>query len=155
MQAVPGQGNNPRPIEVLDSLKLLFESRTAYLDAIIDYNQAHFELYVALGQPPDAALAHPDVAEAAVIGVPHPKWQERPLLLVVPAPDRAPAPEDLRRWLAGRVPKLWLPDAVLLVDALPRTATGKVQKAVLRERYASLSLPPRMHSHPPNTDRTA
>ena len=57
-QGVPGQGNNPRPIEVLDSLNLLRQSKFEYLDAIIDYNQAHFQLYVALGQPPAANLAH-------------------------------------------------------------------------------------------------
>lgn len=57
-QGVPGEGMNPRPIEVLNSLNLLYRSRLEYLDAIVDYNQAHFRLYVALGQPPAAALAH-------------------------------------------------------------------------------------------------
>ena len=56
-QGVPGEGLNPRPIEVLNSLNLLYRSRLEYLDAIVDYNQAHFRLYVALGQPPAAALA--------------------------------------------------------------------------------------------------
>jgi outer membrane protein TolC len=57
-QGVPGQGDTPRPIEVIDSLRLLFEAQGDYVDAIVDYNRAHFELYVALGQPPAAALAH-------------------------------------------------------------------------------------------------
>ena len=87
-----------------------------------------------------AALEHPDVAEAAVIGVAHPRWQERPLLLVVPAPGRTPGEAELRAWLAERVAKWWLPDAVRLVDELPRTATGKVRKAELRERYADALL---------------
>lgn len=89
----------------------------------------------------NAALAHPDVAEAAVIGVEHPKWQERPLLLVVPRPGAEIAPGALRRWMADRVAKWWLPDAVLVVEELPRTATGKVRKNVLREQYASCLLP--------------
>ncbi len=57
-QGVPGEGRNPRPIEVLDSLNLLRESKLDYLNAIVDYNQAHFQMYVALGQPPAANLAH-------------------------------------------------------------------------------------------------
>jgi len=57
-QGVPGEGLNPLPIEVLNSLNLLYRSRLEYLDAIVDYNQAHFRLYVALGQPSAAALAH-------------------------------------------------------------------------------------------------
>src|SRR5690606_11113074 len=87
-----------------------------------------------------AALEHPDVAEAAVIGVAHPRWQERPLLLVVPMPGRTPGEAELRAWLAERVAKWWLPDAVRLVAELPRTATGKVRKAELRERYADVLL---------------
>ena len=58
-QGVPGRGDNPRPIEVLDSLRLLGQSQIAYLNAIVEYNRAHFELYVAMGQPPANALAHP------------------------------------------------------------------------------------------------
>ena len=84
----------------------------------------------------NAALAHPDVAEAAAIAVAHPRWQERPLLLVVPAPGRTIGEHELRGWLAARVPKWWLPDAVRCVDELPRTATGKVRKNELRERYS-------------------
>ncbi|HXH25340.1 MAG TPA: hypothetical protein VNI78_08835, partial [Vicinamibacterales bacterium] len=75
-----------------------------------------------------------------VIGVAHPRWQECPLLLVVPTPGREPRGAELRSWLAGRVAKWWLPDAVLVVDSLPRTATGKVRKNVLREQYAGVLL---------------
>ncbi len=75
------------------------------------------------------------VAEAAVVGVPHPKWQERPLLLLVPAAGAAVDPDAVRRHLAARVAKWWLPDDILVVDDLPRTATGKVLKTALRARY--------------------
>ncbi len=84
----------------------------------------------------NAAAGHPDVQEAAVIAVPHPKWQERPLLLVVPRPGTRPSAESLRAFLADKVAKWWFPDEVILVDALPHTATGKVLKTELRERYA-------------------
>ncbi|WP_135467695.1 long-chain-fatty-acid--CoA ligase [Crenalkalicoccus roseus] len=81
------------------------------------------------------AVAHPDVAEAAAIAARHPKWDERPLLLVVPKPGRAPSREDLLRFLEGKVAKWWLPDDVVVVEALPHTATGKVQKTALREQW--------------------
>lgn len=83
----------------------------------------------------NAAMGHPAVAEAAVIGIAHPKWQERPLLLVVLRPGHAPDPAEILRYLAGRVAKWWLPDELLFVDELPHTATGKLHKAALRERY--------------------
>ena len=83
----------------------------------------------------NAAMGHPAVAEAAVIGIAHPKWQERPLLLVVPRPGQAPEREEILRYLGERVAKWWLPDEVLFVAELPHTATGKLQKAALRERY--------------------
>jgi fatty-acyl-CoA synthase len=83
----------------------------------------------------NAAMGHPAVAEAAVIGIAHPKWQERPLLLVVAKPGETPDREGMLRHLAGCVAKWWLPDEVLFVPELPHTATGKLHKAVLRERY--------------------
>ena len=82
------------------------------------------------------AQSHPDVAEAAVIAARHPKWDERPLLLVVPCPGRDPSAQALLAAYEGQVPKWWLPDAVLVLAELPHTATGKVQKNVLRERHA-------------------
>jgi fatty-acyl-CoA synthase len=65
----------------------------------------------------------------------HPKWDERPLLLVVPKPGRAPGRDSLLGFLEGKVAKWWLPDGVLVVDELPHTATGKLLKTALRERY--------------------
>jgi len=83
----------------------------------------------------DAAGRHPQVAMAAVIGVPHEKWGERPVLIVQPAPGSAPSRESILEHLAQRVAKHWLPDQVVFVDALPLGATGKVQKVRLREEY--------------------
>ena len=81
------------------------------------------------------ALSHPDVAEAAVIAAVHPKWDERPLLLVVPRPGRSVDADAVLRIYEGRVPKWWLPDAVVVVPELPHTATGKLLKTALRSRY--------------------
>ncbi len=81
------------------------------------------------------AVSHPDVAEAAVVAARHPKWDERPVLVVVPRPGHAVDPEDVLRVYADKVPKWWLPDAVVVVDELPHTATGKLQKTTLRMRY--------------------
>ena len=81
------------------------------------------------------ALSHPDVAEAAVIAAHHPKWDERPVLVVVPRQGRTIDAEDVLDVYAGKVPKWWLPDAVVVVAELPHTATGKLQKTTLRARY--------------------
>ncbi|TBW34516.1 long-chain-fatty-acid--CoA ligase [Siculibacillus lacustris] len=82
------------------------------------------------------AIAHPDVQEAAVIGVPHPKWDERPLLIVVVKDGRSPTKDDILGFFEGKIAKWWMPDDVVFVDEIPHTATGKIQKTVLRERYA-------------------
>jgi len=87
------------------------------------------------------AMGFPGVAEAAVIGVPHAKWAERPLLIVVPRPGAELDPGALLGHLAPHVPRWWLPDAVELVDALPHTATGKVSKLQLREQFKDYRLP--------------
>lgn len=85
----------------------------------------------------NAAMGHPAVAEAAVIGVYHPKWDERPLLVVVARdPLQPPSKKDLLEFLAGKVAKWWLPDDVVVVDELPHTATGKILKTALREKFA-------------------
>ncbi len=81
------------------------------------------------------AVSHPDVAEAAIVAAKHPKWDERPLLLVVARPGRSIDKDAVLRVYEGRVPKWWLPDAVVVVDELPHTATGKLQKAALRARF--------------------
>ena len=81
------------------------------------------------------ALSHPDVAEAAVVAAHHPKWDERPVLILVPRQGRTIDPEGVLDVYAGKVPKWWLPDAVVVVPELPHTATGKLQKTTLRARY--------------------
>ena len=81
------------------------------------------------------AVSHPDVAEAAVVAAAHPKWDERPVLIVVPRAGREIDPASLLAIYEGRVPKWWLPDAVVVETELPHTATGKIQKMVLRGRY--------------------
>jgi 3-(methylthio)propionyl---CoA ligase len=81
------------------------------------------------------ALSHPDVAEAAVVAAHHPKWDERPVLIVVPRQGRTIDPECVLDVYAGKVPKWWLPDAVVVVPELPHTATGKLQKTTLRACY--------------------
>ncbi|WP_404379955.1 3-(methylthio)propionyl-CoA ligase [Caenispirillum salinarum] len=82
------------------------------------------------------AVAHPDVAEAAVIAARHPKWDERPLLIVVPKDGREVDPDALLAFFGGKVAKWCAPDAVLVVDELPHTATGKLLKTKLRDEYA-------------------
>ncbi len=89
----------------------------------------------------NAVMAHPHVAEAAAIARPHPKWQERPLLVVVPTPGASPSSADIREFLADKVAKWWLPDDVAFVEELPHTATGKVSKARLREQFQDYELP--------------
>ncbi len=83
----------------------------------------------------NAAVGHPAVAEAAVIGVAHPKWQERPLLVVVRKPGQDVTREELLAYIAGKVAKWWVPDDVAFVAELPHTATGKLQKVKLREMF--------------------
>jgi len=80
-------------------------------------------------------VGHPDVHEAAVIAIDHPKWQERPLLLVHCKPDRNPGKEAILSFLSGKIAKWWMPDDVVFVDQLPHTATGKLLKTRLREEY--------------------
>ncbi len=87
------------------------------------------------------AVGHPDVAEAAVIGVKHPKWDERPLLIIVPKEGRSPSKDDLLAYMQGRIAKWWMPDDVVMVDAIPHTATGKIQKTALRDRFKDYRLP--------------
>ena len=88
----------------------------------------------------NAAIGCPGVAEAAAIGIHHPKWDERPLLLVVRKPGTAVTVQEITAHLAGHVAKWWLPDAILFVDDLPHTATGKLLKTALRERYKDFRL---------------
>jgi 3-(methylthio)propionyl---CoA ligase len=91
----------------------------------------------------NAAVAHADVAEAAVIAVPHPRWAERPLLIVTPRPQCHPERDDLIAFLAERFPHWMLPDDVAVLDEMPHTATGKVMKTRLREMFRDHKLPER------------
>ncbi len=83
-------------------------------------------------------MAHPAVREAAVIAVPDPRWQERPLAVVVLKDGAQATPDELREFLAKRFARWQLPDSFVFVNALPRTGTGKIQKTLLREQYAHL-----------------
>jgi fatty-acyl-CoA synthase len=89
----------------------------------------------------NAAVGHSAVAEAAVIAAAHEKWQERPLLIVVRKPEAELTRESMLRYLEGRVAKWWLPDDVVFVEELPHTATGKLHKMKLRERFRDYRLP--------------
>ncbi|MDI3381924.1 long-chain-fatty-acid--CoA ligase [Xenophilus aerolatus] len=89
----------------------------------------------------NAAMGHPGVAEAAIIGVPHPKWQERPLLIVVPREGQVVDKAAVLDFLATRIAKWWLPDDVVFVKELPHTATGKLLKTKLREQFRGHVLP--------------
>lgn len=83
----------------------------------------------------NALVAHPEVREAAVIAVPHPKWQERPLAVIVAQDGAAPSPQALRDFLSPKFAKWQLPDAFVFVEELPHTSVGKLLKAELRRRY--------------------
>ena len=87
------------------------------------------------------AMGHPDVAEAAVIGVRHPKWDERPLLVVVAKPGADPTRESLLAYMEGKIAKWWMPDDVVFVPEIPHTATGKIQKTELRRTFEAYRLP--------------
>jgi fatty-acyl-CoA synthase len=85
-----------------------------------------------------AAVAHPAVAMAAVIGVKHPKWDERPLLFIVRKPGQSVEKDEILAFLAERVAKWWVPDDVVFLEALPVGGTGKVQKGDLRKQYGGV-----------------
>jgi fatty-acyl-CoA synthase len=87
------------------------------------------------------AVGHPDVAEAAVIGVTHPKWDERPLLIVVPKEGKHPNTAEVLGFLEGRIAKWWMPDDMQTVKEIPHTATGKINKLKLREAFKDYKLP--------------
>src|SRR4029079_181710 len=89
----------------------------------------------------NAALACKGVANCAVIGVPHPKWHERPLLVAVKAPGAEPTKAEILEVLTATLAKWQLPDDVVFVDALPMTATGKISKKDLRAQFAEYRLP--------------
>jgi fatty-acyl-CoA synthase len=87
------------------------------------------------------AVGHPKGAEAAVIGVSHPKWDERPLLVVVLKKGESASKEELLGFMQGKIAKWWMPDDVVFVDEIPHTATGKIQKLTLRKQFKDYRLP--------------
>ena len=89
----------------------------------------------------NAAMGCPGVAEAAVIGVAHPKWDERPLLIVVKRPEASVTKDDLLKFLNGKIAKWWMPDDVQFIDAIPHGATGKILKTALRKHFENYKLP--------------
>ena len=88
--------------------------------------------WIATVELENALMGHPAVREAAVIGVAHPKWSERPLAAVVLKPGATATADELRAFIAPKFPKFWLPDDVVFVDAIPRTSAGKFKKTELR-----------------------
>jgi fatty-acyl-CoA synthase len=89
----------------------------------------------------NAAMGHPEVAEAAVIGVAHPKWAERPLLIIVPKPGQQPSKESILAFLGDKIAKWQLPDDVVFLPEIPHGATGKVLKTRLRDQFKDYQLP--------------
>ncbi len=87
------------------------------------------------------AVGHPKVVEAAVIGLPHPKWDERPLLIIVLKEGESATKEEIQAYLEGKIAKWWMPDDVAFVEALPHGATGKIQKVDLRAQFKDYKLP--------------
>ena len=87
------------------------------------------------------AIGHPSVAEAAVIGVKHPKWDERPLLVVVVKQGQSATRDDILGFMKGKIANWWMPDDVVFMKEIPHTATGKIQKTVLREQLKDYVLP--------------
>jgi fatty-acyl-CoA synthase len=87
------------------------------------------------------AVGHPKVAEAAVIGIRHPKWDERPLLVIVLKAGQKASKEEMLTFLEGKIAKWWMPDDVTFVAEIPHTATGKIQKTALRDQFKDYVLP--------------
>ena len=98
----------------------------------------------------NAIMAHPKVMEAAVIAVPHPKWEERPIAAVAPLPQYRDqiTKQEILDFLKDRVAKWWLPDDVIFIEAVPKTSVGKFNKRALREQFKDYTLPgqPAHHS---------
>jgi len=97
--------------------------------------------WIASQEIENALMGHPAIREAAVVGVPHPKWSERPLAVYVLKPGATASVDELREHLACRFPKFWVPDAFEAIDAIPRTSAGKFLKTALRERFRGYFAP--------------
>ncbi len=90
--------------------------------------------WISSVQVENALMGHPAVQEAAVVAVPHPRWDERPAACVVLKPGARVSEDELRRFLEPQFAKFWVPDSFVFLDALPRNATGKCLKSALRAR---------------------
>ena len=112
-------------VKITDRIKDLIRSGGEWISSV--------DLEIAL-------VGHPTVSEAAVIAVPHPKWGERPLAVVVLRDGQSATADELREYIAPRFASYWLPDDVVFVAEMPRTSTGKMMKAELRERYKDFKL---------------
>ena len=97
--------------------------------------------WISSVQIENLASGHPEIAMAAVIGVHHPEWQERPLLICVRNPGSEIGADEILAFLSGKIAKWWMPDDVQFVDALPMTGTGKIHKLTLREQFEDYRLP--------------
>ncbi|PCI54290.1 MAG: long-chain fatty acid--CoA ligase [Alphaproteobacteria bacterium] len=89
----------------------------------------------------NSAMSHPRIQLAAIIGIPHPKWEERPLLIVQNNGDKTPEEAEIMDYLSSRVAKWWLPDAICFVDSIPLAASGKIDKKALRKEFQDFTLP--------------
>jgi acyl-CoA synthetase (AMP-forming)/AMP-acid ligase II len=135
--------------EILDEEGFFDTGDVATIDAsgyvqIIDRNKDVIKSggeWISSIELENLAVGHPDVAEAAVIGIQHPKWDERPLLIVVPKPGTKPTKDDVLSFMQGRIAKWWMPDDVVMIEEIPHTATGKIQKMTLRDMFRDYRLP--------------
>jgi len=127
-------------VDALDRGREAFRQR-AWGDAYRQLSSADRAEPLPLEDLENLAVGHPKVAEAAVIGVKHPKWDERPLLVIVLKKDQTATRDDILRFMQDKIASWWMPDEVIFVDEIPHTATGKIQKTVLRERFKNFVLP--------------
>ena len=81
-------------------------------------------------------MSHPDIREAAVVAIPHPKWDERPLACVVLEPGKSMTKDEVLAYLDGKIAKWWMPDGVEFIDEVPKTSVGKMSKKDLRDRFS-------------------
>jgi fatty-acyl-CoA synthase len=109
-------------VRIVDRTKDLVKSGGEWISSVVLENEI---------------MAHPDVAEAAVIGIADERWGERPLACVVTAPGRTVEEADIRTHLAGRVASWWIPEQIWFLPAIPKTATGKFSKVALRQQFAA------------------
>ena len=148
---------------VSNSLRVLFLPRFIFFPGLVHIDQSGFVTitdrskdviksggeWISSIDLENEAMGHPGVQEAAVIGVSHPKWTERPLLVVVLKPGQKLTESELLTWLSARVAKWWVPEAVEFVDSLPHTATGKVKKVDIRKAYQGYKWRNQSQAQPP------